>query len=392
MRWLRDGDANSKLFHSVANGRKARNFIPVVRVDNVLISDQHGKEDAFFQAYMNLLGTIENREAEFDLSALGLRTLDLSDLDNLFSEDEVWAVIKELPKDRSPGPDGFIGSFYQSAWRWIKADVMAAIHKLYVGDGRGFSKLNRALITLIPKRSDALDIGDFRPISLIHSFAKLFAKLLAVRLRPKMNALISLNQSAFIKGRNLHDNFLLVRQLARKINKGREAGVLLKLDISRAFDSVSWPFLFQVLGQLGFSDRWLHMLAILFRTATTEVVVNGVPGKRICHVRGLRQGDPLSPLLFVCGMEVLSVAVTKLSELNLLENIRGCNHLQRISLYTDDVVLFAKPKVGDMVVIREMLRLFGDASGLRVNYSKSSATLIHGDARDAQLVSDTLRC
>jgi hypothetical protein len=115
MRWLRDGDANSKLFHSVANGRKARNFIPVVCVDNVLISDQQGKEDAFFQAYMNLPGTIENREAELDLSALGLRSLDLSDLDNLFSEDEVWAVIKELPKDRAPGPDGFIGSFYQSA-------------------------------------------------------------------------------------------------------------------------------------------------------------------------------------------------------------------------------------------------------------------------------------
>jgi hypothetical protein len=267
---------------------------------------------------------------------------------------------------------------------------MAAIHKLYVGDGRGFAKLNRALITLIPKKQDASEVGDFRPISLIHSFAKLFAKLLAVRLRPKMDTLISANQSAFIRGRNLHDNFMLVRQLARKINSDREAGVLLKLDIARAFDSISWAFLFQVLKHLGLSNKWLSWLAILFRTTTTEVLVNGVPGRRIYHVRGLRQGDPLSPMLFVCGMEVLSVAMIKLSKSSLLENIRGCKHLQRISLYADDVVLFFKPKIGDLVTVREMLQILGGASGLRVNYAKSSATIIHGDPHDAELVIDTL--
>jgi hypothetical protein len=209
---------------------------------------------------------VENRDFELNLDALGLQ-----DLDAMFTEDEVWSVIKELPADRAPGPDGFIGSFYQKAWGRIKPDIMAAIHKLYVGDGRGFAKLNRALITLIPKKQDASEVGDFRPISLIHSFAKLFAKLLAVRLRPKMDALISANQSAFIRGRNLHDNFMLVRQLARKINSDREAGVLLKLDISRAFNSISWAFLFQVLKHLGLTNKWLSWLAILFRTATTVI-------------------------------------------------------------------------------------------------------------------------
>jgi mannosylglycoprotein endo-beta-mannosidase len=127
MRWLRDGDANSRLFHSVANGRKARNFIPAVRVDNILITDQQGKEEVFFNAYKNLLGTIENRDFDFDLHALGLRQHVLPDLDALFTDDEVWAVIKELPKDRAPGPDGFIGSFYQKAWTWIKINVIQDI-------------------------------------------------------------------------------------------------------------------------------------------------------------------------------------------------------------------------------------------------------------------------
>jgi hypothetical protein len=95
---------------------------------------------------------------------------------------------------------------------------MAAILKLYVGDGRAFNKLNRALITLIPRKAGAEVVGDYRPISLLHSFAKLFSKLLANHLRPKMETLVNCNQLAFIRKRNLHANFMLVRQLARKIN------------------------------------------------------------------------------------------------------------------------------------------------------------------------------
>jgi hypothetical protein len=168
----------------VANGRKSRNFILSVRVGDNLITDQRGKEEAFFYAY------------ELNLEALGLR---LSELEAVFTNDEVWSVIKGMPKERAPGPDGFIGSFFQKAWRWIKRDVMAAVHKLYVGDDINFDKLNRAMIVLIPKMNNATEIGDYRPLSLIHSFAKLFAKLLAISLRPRMGEIISANQSIFIK-------------------------------------------------------------------------------------------------------------------------------------------------------------------------------------------------
>ncbi|KAM0908829.1 hypothetical protein ACQ4PT_015176 [Festuca glaucescens] len=110
-----------------------------------------------------------------------------------------------------------------------------------------------------------------------------------------MELLVSKSQSAFIKGRQLHDNFVLVRQMARKINTRREAGVLLKLDISRAFDSLSWSFLLEVLRKLGFPEPWLRWIAMALRTATTRVSVNGIPGDKITHVCGLWQGDPLSP-------------------------------------------------------------------------------------------------
>jgi hypothetical protein len=252
IRWLKDGDANTKLFHIVANGRRVKNFIPAIRHGNELITDQSRKEEVFFNSYRELLGRIQNRESTIDLDVLEMQEQLLGDLEEIFSENEVWEAIKELPPDRAPGPDGFIGAFYKRTWPIIKPEIMAAILKLYVGDGRAFGRLNRALITLIPKKQWAEEVGDFCPISLVHSFAKLFSKLIENRLRPKMELLVSQNQSAFIKGRNLHDNFLLVRQLARKINRRKEPGVLLKLDLARAFDSLSWAFSLRSAEENGF--------------------------------------------------------------------------------------------------------------------------------------------
>jgi hypothetical protein len=268
---------------------------------------------------------------------------------------------------------------------------MVALRKLQQGNGKGFGKLNSALISLIAKRADAIDVGDFRPISLIHSFAKLFSKLLANRLWPHMDDLISANQSAFIRGRCLHDNFMLVRQLARKFHAMKVNGVLLKLDISRAFDSIFWSFLLEVLQHMSFSKLWLNYIAILLRTASTRIVVNGVPGNKILYARGLRQGDPILPILFVMGMEVFTALMIKATEDNLLTRLRGFSALQRTSIYTDDVVLFIKPMLPDLTAIKSVLQIFGVASGLHINYRKSSATLIRGDARDEELVSETLQ-
>jgi hypothetical protein len=112
MRWLRDGDANTQLFHAVANGRRAKNFIGTVKVGHQVITDQLGKEQAFFSAYQSLLGRILNRDCTIVLAEIGLRSTNLAHLDGDFSEQEVWDAIKEMSIDRVPGPDRFIGAFY----------------------------------------------------------------------------------------------------------------------------------------------------------------------------------------------------------------------------------------------------------------------------------------
>jgi len=138
----------------------------------------------------------------------------------------------------------------------------------------------------------------------MHSFSKLFAKCLARRLAPRLQDIVAQNQSAFIKGRAIHDNFRSVQLACRWLHARKHPSVLVKTDIAKAFDSVAWPFLLEVLQHIGFSRRWTNWISILLSAASTKVLVNGRPGRRIAHARGLRQGDPISPMLFVIVMGV----------------------------------------------------------------------------------------
>ena len=123
-------------------------------------------------------------------------------------------------------------------------------------------------------------------------------------LAPKLNELVSPIQNAFIPGQSLHDNFVLVRQSARLLHQLGAPRILLKLDLARAFDFVSWPFLFEVLRRYGFSARFLGWIVILLSSASTKIILNGAPGPAIWHHCGLRQGDPVSPQLFMLAVDV----------------------------------------------------------------------------------------
>jgi hypothetical protein len=173
----------------------------------------------------------------------------------------------------------------------------------------------------------------------MHSFSKLFAKCLAKRLAPKLSLIVASNQSAFIKDRAIHDNFRSVQLACRWLHGKKCPTVLLKIDIAKAFDSVAWPFLFEVLRFIGFPRRWTDWIAVLLSTASTKVLLNGRPGRRIVHARGLRQGDPLSPMLFVIVMETLNSLIKEADRRNAFTPLPGRAIANRAYLYADDLVL-----------------------------------------------------
>ena len=230
-------------------------------------------------------------------------------------------------------------------------------------------------MVLLKKKNEAQEISDYRPISLMHSFGKLIAKCLARRLALVLNDLVHPCQSAFIQGRSIHDNFRAVQLTCKTLHQKKQS-CLLKIDIAKAFDSVCWPFLLEVLQRLGFSRRWRNWMSILLGSASTKVLLNGRPGNRICHARGLRQGDPLSPMLFVLAMEVLGGLIRWAESQSIFSPLRCAAVRSRVSLYADDVVMFIKPEMNDIVAIKTILQIFGDVSGLYTNLGKCVTNLI----------------
>jgi hypothetical protein len=141
--------------------------------------------------------------------------------------------------DKAPGLDDYTGAFFKTCWGIIGNDLTTALNCLYQLNSQGFELLNSTNIVLLPKKIEALKITYSRPISLIHSIVKILAKLLANRLAPHLNAMVSNCHSAFIMKRNIHDNSLYVQSTIREMHKHKSHALFTKLAIHKAFDTIN---------------------------------------------------------------------------------------------------------------------------------------------------------
>lgn len=239
VRQLREGDANTAYFHMIARGRKRRKYISALAVDGHTVTMHADMERAISNHFTSVFGAAAAGGNGLSFPNLGLVPIDLAEQEEGIGADEVWAAIKSMPSDRVPGPDGFNEIFYKTAWPIIKPEIMEAIQVFYAGNNRNFHKLNTALVVLLPKKIGASCPADFRPITMIHSFAKLISKVLALRLASRMNDLVDHNQNAFVRSRSIHDNYKYVQRAAVLIRSKKRPMLLLKLDISKAFDTLS---------------------------------------------------------------------------------------------------------------------------------------------------------
>ncbi|XP_073149154.1 uncharacterized protein [Henckelia pumila] len=289
------------------------------------------------------------------------------------SLEEVRAVVFSIPRDSVAGPDGFSSVFFQSCWDFVQHDVMDAVLDFFRGSlmPQGFTATT---ITLIPKVEGAQAWTDFRPISLCNVSNKIISKLLYSRLRSVVGRLVSQSQSGFVPGQMIADNILLAHELTHSLNlPARGGNVILKLDMAKAYHRVQWSFLLDVLRWFGFSEQVVRMVRACISFCKFSVNVNGTPAGFFASSRGLRQGDPLSPLLFILGADYLSRGLDRLFLQHAdLRYRSGCDLPISHLAYADDVIIFANGGSHGLQRLKDFLAHYENCSGQLVNVAKSA--------------------
>lgn len=242
------------------------------------------------------------------------------ELEKPFSMEEIEVALKDSDSEKAPGPDGFNAGWLMALWPRISVRVKEFFdnffHTGFVPKGA-----NSSFIVLIPKKSNPDKISDFRPIKLINSLFKLLLKVMTLRLKPEIDSLISEEQSAFIKGRNISQSIILVNEVIHSLRKKDGAGLIFKIDFSKAYDSVNWECLFHTMEGLNFGSQWIKWIKSILKYTRMSVIVNGSPTKEFTPRRGLRQGDPLAPYLFIMIGEILHRLLVKAREKGIFEGV-----------------------------------------------------------------------
>lgn len=240
-------------------------------------------------------------------------------LDSPFTREDVKKALFDLHPSKAPGPDGFTALFYQNAWETIGDQVAKAALDV-LNHGASLKDWNQTVVTLISKIKEPFTVRDFRHISLCNVGYKIIARAITNRLKSIMDEIIDPFQSAFIPGRAITDNIIIGFECMHwlKNNKSNQGFATLKLDMSKAYDRMEWSFLRNILTSLGFNSKWIDLIMMCVTTVSYSFKVNGIITSPIIPTRGLRQGDPLSPYLFVICSQGLSTIINHKVNQNML--------------------------------------------------------------------------
>ncbi|CAA7037235.1 unnamed protein product [Microthlaspi erraticum] len=229
-----------------------------------------------------------------------------------FAATEVEKAVRSMGRYKAPGPDGYQPIFYQENWK-VVGEFVARFALEFFRTGELKRGTNDAIVVLIPKVMKPEKITQFRPISLCNVLFKTITKTMVMRLKKVMQKLIGPAQSSFIPGRLSADNIVLVQEAVHsmKKKKGRRGWMLLKLDLEKAYDRIRWDFLEDTLKSAGLPESWIQWILQCVTGPDMSLLWNGERTEAFQPQRGLRQGDPLSPYLFVLCMERLCHLIDK---------------------------------------------------------------------------------
>ncbi|GJY46340.1 putative RNA-directed DNA polymerase, eukaryota, reverse transcriptase zinc-binding domain protein [Tanacetum coccineum] len=394
VKWALEGDENTSFFHSMLKKKRRQCAIKGILHNGTWIENPGEVKSEFLNHFRNRLSCSNSIRPSVGDVTLNQITVDqCKSLECDVSDEEIKKAVWDCGGDRAPGPDGFTFKFFKTFWEVIQSDVVRFVREFF--QSACFPKgCNSSFIALIPKVGDAKFVSDFRPISLIGCQYKIIGKILANRLSSVIGTCVSSVQSAFIKGRNILDGPLILNECIAWYRKKKKALMVFKVDFEKAFDSLSWDYLDAIMEKLGFGTKWRMWISGCLKHSRASILVNGSPTSEFELSKGLRQGDPMSPFLFILAMEGLHAMVSKAVTTGLFKGASigqgniSISHL----LYADDAIFVGEWSHTNAYNLICLLRCFYMMSGLKINVHKSKLSGINVDNDDVHNMAHVLGC
>ncbi|KAK2416760.1 hypothetical protein QL285_039127 [Trifolium repens] len=348
-----------------------------LRVEETLVTDHQMIADHVVDYYQNLfcsnMGILQDDALINDVIPSIINDSINAMLTMIPSPSEIKNAVFELNKDSALGPDGFGALFFHTYWDIVHQDLVNVVTEFFT-TGFLLPNFNANTLILIPKISNADKIEHYMPIALANFKFKIISKVLADRLAQVMPSFISKEQRGYIHGRNIKDCLCLASEVANLLHtKVFRGNLALKIDVTKAFDTLEWSFLIKVLRSFGFSETFCSWIDMILKSASLSISINGKLHDYFSCKRGVRQGDPLSPLLFCIAEDVLSRNISKLvvdGKLKLSKGSRNV-HIPSHCLYADDILVYCTGMQSNLIALKELFTRYALASGQVVSASKS---------------------
>uniref|UniRef100_A0A803KF69 Reverse transcriptase domain-containing protein n=1 Tax=Xenopus tropicalis TaxID=8364 RepID=A0A803KF69_XENTR len=386
------GDKNSKILAILAKQQQASTAVSRIQTETGNIVHEPyliaGTFASYYQKLYSSTATYTAPQLRHFLDSIHIPKLSPTErawLNAPITLEEITTAIQSLPSNKTPGLDGLPPDWYKALNDLVTPQLLTTLQSAWDSQSLPPS-FAEALIVVIPKAGrDPTLCSSYRPISLINTDAKILAKVLATRLTRAVQDLIHPDQSGFMPGRATDFNLrrLFTNLQITHTNSGARA--VASLDSEKAFDSIEWEYLWEVLRRFGLGARFIQWLKMLYKHPIARVRVNNTGSPAFSLHRGTRQGCPLSPTLFALAIEPLAITIRN------NPNIKGLNFAnvtEKVSLFADDILIYLADSGTSLSTLLETIQTFGKYSGLKVNWDKSQ--LYHIDpAPVAQAIPNT---